>query len=485
MMPVCPRSAGPHAAIRRSATLSSPGSPRRHTAQTSQTRKARQARRAPPAKSLGVGNPTAEPLPGTGRQIVVVGQGYVGLPLSLAASQAGYDVVGVDLNAARVEELNAGHSPIGDVDEEDLGKALDAERYRATTSFVEVKQAEVVVICVPTPCRGHVPDLTHVESAAREIAAHLRPGTLVVLESTTYPGTTEEVLVPSLEAGSGLRAGVDFEVAFSPERIDPGNPTFGVHNTPKVVGGMTPRATALAADFYGQFVEQVVTVSSPAAAEMAKLLENTFRQVNIALVNEIARHCHDLGIDVWEVVAAAASKPFGFMAFRPGPGVGGHCIPVDPLYLAWKVRQSGSSARFIELAHEINAGMPAYCTRRVQDLLNERGLALKGASVLVLGVAYKANISDVRESPALPLIEELSAKGANVSYHDPHVPSVSLAGGVELASIELGQVLDTRIDCAILVTPHAGIDYADVASRVGVFFDTRGALEPDAHVSRL
>ena len=330
--------------------------------------------------------------------VVVVGQGYVGLPLALAAVQAGHDVVGVDASVDRVEQLNAGVSPVGDIGAEQLATALASGRYRAEADFRTVSDANVVVVCVPTPVVDDVPDLSHVRDAARAVGGRLRPGTLVVLESTSYPGTTDEVFTPLLLKASGLSAD-DVDVAFSPERIDPGNPVFGLANTPKVVGAGTERARRRAVDFYATFVEQVVPVSSAGTAEMAKLLENTFRHINIALANEMAIVCRALGLDVWEVIEAAATKPFGFMPFYPGPGVGGHCIPVDPMYLSWKVRQHGGASKFIALARDINAGMPAYVVSRVQELLNDASKAVRGSRILVVGVTYKADVADMRGRP--------------------------------------------------------------------------------------
>jgi UDP-N-acetyl-D-glucosamine dehydrogenase len=407
--------------------------------------------------------------------VVVIGQGYVGLPLAVAAARAGMDVTGVDLDKRRIDALNAAKSPVGDVDDAELAAVLESARYKASTEFDSVAGADVVVLCVPTPYRDSGPDLSHIEAAAASIAPFLKRGALVILESTTYPGTTEELLRPALEAGSGLVAGGDFHLVFSPERIDPGNSTYGLGNTPKIVGGLTEEGTRRAADFYGAFVDTVVPVSDPKTAEMAKLLENTFRHINIALVNELAILSQDLGVDIWEVINAAASKPFGFMPFYPGPGVGGHCIPVDPLYLSWRVRQFGGAAKFIELARDVNAAMPAYCVTRVQDLLNERGIALRGARVLVLGVAYKADINDMRESPALPVIEGLLRKGGVVDYHDPHVPELTV-GETRLESIALSRELLADAEVVILLTPHKAIDLDLVVDAAPLVFDTRSAL---------
>jgi UDP-N-acetyl-D-glucosamine dehydrogenase len=416
--------------------------------------------------------------------VAVVGQGYVGLPLAIAAAQAGRSVVGIDLDPARLAMLSAGKSPVGDVPDEDLLAELQSGRYKATDDFAAVRQADVIVLCVPTPYHDDAPDLSYVEGAARRLGRFLSAGALVILESTTYPGTTEEVLVPLLEDASGLRAGVDFQVAFSPERIDPGNSQYGLHNTPKIVGGLDPVATQQAVDFYSAFVERVVPVSGPKTAEMAKLLENTFRHINIALVNELAVLCQDLGVDVWEVIDAAASKPFGFMPFYPGPGVGGHCIPVDPMYLSWRVKQFGGAAKFIDLARDVNAAMPLYVVTRVQDLLNDRERSLKGSKVLVVGVAYKPGISDMRESPALTLIDLLERKGALVSYVDPHVPELPLPDSSSRTASELAEAAPAA-DCVIVVTAHPELDYSLLASNASLVFDTRNVVPPAPHVHRL
>lgn len=394
-------------------------------------------------------------------------------------------VTGVDLDKRRVDALNSGTSPVGDVTDAQLAEVVAARRYRASTEFDAVAGADVVVLCVPTPYHESGPDLSYIEAAAAGVAPYLTRGVLVILESTTYPGTTEELLRPALESGSGFSAGKDFHLVFSPERIDPGNSRYGLHNTPKIVGGITAEGTERASAFYGAFVETVVPVTNPKTAEMAKLLENTFRHINIALVNELAILSQDLGVDIWEVIDAAGSKPFGFMPFYPGPGVGGHCIPVDPLYLSWRVRQFGGAAKFIELARDVNAAMPTYCVTRVQDLLNERGKALKGARVLVLGVAYKPDISDMRESPAVPFIDGLLAKGALVDYHDPHVPTLSTTG-VTLDSVPLNAARLAAADLVVLLTPHAEIDFELVADNAAIVFDTRNVLHGDRpNVTRL
>lgn len=418
---------------------------------------------------------------------VVVGQGYVGLPLAVAVAATGMTVTGVDSHSGRVAELNGGRSPVGDVPSDVLAGLLAGGAYRAADDFTAVEEADVVVLCVPTPYHNEAPDLSFVREAGQAIGARLKPGTVVVLESTTYPGTTEEVLQPILEEASGLKAGVDFDLAFSPERIDPGNAHFNIHNTPKIVGGTTPEGTARAAAFYRRFVDTVVEVSCPKTAEMAKLLENTFRHINIALVNELAVLSQDLGVDIWEVIDAAASKPFGFMAFHPGPGVGGHCIPVDPMYLSWRVRQFGGAAKFIELARDVNAAMPEYCVTRLQELLNQRGRPVKGSRILVLGVAYKPDVPDLRESPALPFITRLLAKGAEVSYHDPHVPVLDLRDGPPLHSVELTNDLLRWTDCLVVLTAHRAVDHVAAATAAPLVFDTRNVVPAAAgpHVHRL
>jgi UDP-N-acetyl-D-glucosamine dehydrogenase len=408
--------------------------------------------------------------------VAILGLGYVGLPLARQAVRAGLSVVGFDVDPTVVATLAAGQSHVDDLSADDVAEMLAAD-FRPTVDESLIGAARTAVICVPTPLSDeNGPDLRAVIGAARAVARNLRPGMLVVLESTTYPGTTNDVVRPLLEE-SGLVAGADFHLAFSPERIDPGNPRFGPHNTPKVVGGFAPACTERAADFYGRFVETVVRTRGTREAETAKLLENTYRHVNIALVNEMARFCHELDIDLWDVIRAASTKPFGFQAFYPGPGVGGHCIPIDPNYLSHNVRTKlGYPFRFVELAQEINATMPAYVARRAQNLLNADGLALQGAAVLLLGVTYKANIADQRESPATPLAEQLATLGALVTYHDPYVPSWhvprtdDLEGGAAAA------------DLVILVQPHRDYDADRLARIAKRFFDTRGVTTvPEAH----
>jgi len=407
---------------------------------------------------------------------VILGLGYVGLPLAQEATRSGLLIVGLDSSDRVVSGLNAGRSHVDDLSGEAVAEML-AAGFTATKDPAVVADAATVVICVPTPLsEDGGPDLSAVRGAGEAVARHLRPGTLVVLESTTYPGTTEEFLLPILEGGSGLRAGVDFNLAFSPERIDPGNATFGVRNTPKVVGGFTPACTERAAAFYGRFVDQVVRARGTREAEMAKLLENTYRHVNIAMVNEMAQFCHELGIDLWNVIDLAKSKPFGFQAFYPGPGVGGHCIPIDPNYLSHRVKQQlGHPFRFVELAQEINASMPSYVARRAQDLLNDNRQAINGATVLMLGVTYKPNIGDDRESPAKPLAKRLKEMGALVSFHDPHIAHWNVEGVERVEGDLLQAVADA--DLVILVQNHRGYDVPLLAGHARLFLDTRGVTD--------
>jgi UDP-N-acetyl-D-glucosamine dehydrogenase len=407
--------------------------------------------------------------------LVVIGLGYVGLPLAQEACRSGLRVVGLDVSARVVGGLNAGRSHVDDLSDADIARMREAG-FTATTDAAVIAGADTVVICVPTPLsEDGGPDLGAVLGATASVAAHLAAGTLVVLESTTYPGTTEELLRPRLEAG-GLRVGVDVFLAFSPERIDPGNPRFGFRNTPKVVGGVTAECARRAAAFYGRIVDTVVTAAGTREAEMAKLLENTYRHVNIALVNEMLRFCHELDIDLWDVIRCASSKPFGFAPFHPGPGVGGHCIPIDPNYLSYRVQaRLGYPFRFVELAQEINEGMPAYVARRVQDLLNDRGRALKGANVLLLGVTYKPDISDQRESPAVPVAHKIAARGGVVWFHDPHVTSWNV-DGEELKRVPDLDAALRGCDVAVLLQAHSSYDLTALASTAPLVLDTRGRL---------
>ncbi len=408
-------------------------------------------------------------------RVGVVGLGYVGLPLAAAFAEAGFPVLGIDADPRRVEDLRRGRSPTPDVGPERLATLLAEKRLEVGGNPDALREADAVSICVPTPLRKtREPDLSFVVAAADAVAARARPGQLVVLESTTYPGTTREVLQPRLEA-RGLQPGVDVFLAFSPERIDPGNRAFGVRNTPKVVAGLTGACASLAASLYGAIVERVVPVSSLEAAETVKLLENTFRAVNIALVNEIALVCRRLGLDVWEVVDAAATKPFGFLPFRPGPGIGGHCLPTDPQYLSWRMRALDYRVRFIELADEVNRGMPGVVVERVAEALNERRKSVNGARLLLLGLAYKAGVGDTRESPALDVAKGLRERGATLEAHDPFVPAAAFEplGLPRLASLEKGDL--RRFDAAVVTTDHPGIDYPLVVSSVPVVVDARNA----------
>jgi UDP-N-acetyl-D-glucosamine dehydrogenase len=401
--------------------------------------------------------------------IAIVGAGYVGLPLAHTFAEAGKRVLLVDAVPELVDGINAGRSHIEDVPSELLEPHVSAGRISATLDYGELRQADAILIALPTPLtKQREPDLGYIERAARSIAAQLQPGQLVVLESTTYPGTTREVVKPILEEGSGLEAGTDFHLAMSPERVDPGRTDWTTKTTPKVVGGLTPACTAAAAALYRTAIDTVHELSAPESAELTKLLENIYRSVNIALVNELAQLCDRMGIDVWEVVEAAATKPFGFQSFQPGPGLGGHCIPLDPYYLSWKAREYDFSARFIELAGEVNNNMPYFCRSVISQALNH-GLqrSVSGAKILVAGVAYKANIGDVRETPAEKLIGLLRTAGAEVSYHDPHVPEFD---GMASAPLE-----PEAYDCVAIVTAHSSIDYADLVRRAKVVVDFRNA----------
>ena len=407
------------------------------------------------------------------RDVAIVGAGYVGVPLARAFAEAGKTVVLVDVDSERVEQLNRGDSYIEDVPPDVLRPLVEAGRLSATTDYDELREADAILIALPTPLsRQREPDLSILLAASAEIAKRLRTGHLVVLESTTYPGTTREQLLPVLEAGSGLQAGKDFHLAFSPERVDPGRDDWTTRNVPKVIGGIDEASTEAAAAFYGAAIDDVYRVSSPEAAELTKLLENIFRSVNIALVNELAQLCDRMGIDVWEVVDAAATKPFGFMSFKPGPGLGGHCIPIDPFYLTWKAREYGFYTEFIELAGKVNESMPYFCRSLVSQALNhERQRSLKGSRILVLGVAYKPDISDMRESPAVKLIGLLENAGAEVAYHDPHVPEFEENGiAMRSSPLEPG-----AYDCVVIVTNHSGIDYDRLVEEAALVVDLRNA----------
>ncbi len=410
--------------------------------------------------------------------VAIVGAGYVGVPLAQVFAEAGRSVVLVERDAERVAQLNRGESYIEDVPRATMKRLVDSGGIRATTDYDELRDADAILIALPTPLsKQREPDLSIVNGATEEIAKRLRKGHLVVLESTTYPGTTREELLPRLEA-SGLKVGEDFNLAFSPERVDPGREDWTTKNVPKVVGGITEACTDRAAELYGSAVDTVHRVTSPEAAELTKLLENIFRSVNIALVNELAQLCERMKIDFWEVVEAAATKPFGFMSFKPGPGLGGHCIPIDPFYLTWKAREYNFSTEFIELAGKVNESMPYYCRSLISQALNHgKQRSLKGSQVLVLGVAYKPGISDTRESPAVKLIELLQAAGAEISYHDAHVPELPHLG---LASVTLEP---DRFDCIVIVTDHAGIDYEALVDEDAVIVDFRNATGEKGRLS--
>lgn len=419
--------------------------------------------------------------------LVVIGQGYVGLPMALRAAEVGHKVLGLDLNASVIDALNAGISHIGDISNDELAAGI-AAGYSATTDQSVISQADVVVVCVPTPLSADGgPDLSAVEATARSIGNYVTRNTLCILESTTYPGTTEEVFAPLVMSG-GLEIGKDIQIAFSPERIDPGNEHYGVKNTPKVVGGLTAECTESARDFYASFIDTVVTARSAKEAEMAKLLENTFRHVNIALVNEMVRFCEELGIDLWDSIDAASTKPFGFMAFRPGPGVGGHCIPIDPSYLSHRVKAKlGYAFRMVELAEEINHAAPKYVVQRIVRMLNENKASVSGAKILLVGVTYKANVADQRESPAIPIADELLEWGAELSYYDPFVPEWSVRGtnGDRLVSARDIVMEASQSDLVVLLQNHAVVDLRALLDAAPRLLDTRGVCPAHKAVSRL
>ncbi|MEZ5125858.1 MAG: nucleotide sugar dehydrogenase [Thermoleophilia bacterium] len=407
-------------------------------------------------------------------KIAVIGLGYVGLPLATVFTDAGIEVVGIEAVQERCDLVNAGRSYIQDVPDETLAKAVGAGLLRATPNYEAAEDCDAVVICLPTPLNAnHEPDLTLVKSAATQLACHLRRGQLVTLESTTYPGTTRDVLAPILEAGSGLSAGVDFHLAFSPERVDPGRTDYTTKTTPKVIGGLTPACTARALEVYGPALDHIVRVSTPEVAEMTKLLENIFRSVNIALMNELAMLCDRMRVDIWEVIDAAASKPFGFMKFQPGPGLGGHCIPIDPFYLSWKAREFDFWTEFIELAGKVNENMPHFCVEKLNRALNTRRKSLNGARILVLGVAYKADIDDLRESPALKVIRLLRDRSADVSYHDPYCAELP---EFSLRSVDLDDYrCISTYDAIAIVTAHSALDYRAVVDAADLVVDFRNA----------
>jgi len=418
-------------------------------------------------------------------RVGIIGLGYVGLPLAMEFAKAGFSVTGIDIQPSKVLQLNRGHSYVQDVPTDTLQKWVAEGKFRATSDFSVISDLDTINIAVPTPLRKTKdPDMSYIVSACQETAKYLGPGKLVILESTTYPGTTDELVLPMLE-GRGRKVGEDFFLCFSPERVDPGNPKYQTANIPKVVGGITPACTRLGALFYAQALEKVVPVSSTGVAEMVKLLENTFRMINIGLVNEMALMCDRMGINVWEVIDAAATKPFGFMPFYPGPGLGGHCIPIDPFYLSWKTKQAGIEARFIELAGHINGQMPHFVVDKIQGALNEHSKAVKGSHVHILGVAYKRNIDDVRESPALDIVLLLERRGARVTYSDPFVPSLSLDDHELTAQDPVAMA--AQADCVVVVTDHSGVNYAAIVECAKLVVDTRNALKnhPSPKIVRL
>ena len=409
-------------------------------------------------------------------KIAILGLGYVGLPLATIFAEAGFNVVGVEPDQAKVDKLDAGESYVQDVPSAKLAQLMKSGHLKATTDFSVLAEADAVSICVPTPLRKTGdPDLSYILVATDELAKYMHPGVVVVLESTTYPGTTREILLPKLTENSGLEVGEDFFLAFSPERVDPGREDWTTYNTPKVIGGITAACSEMASMWYQQALKTVVPVSSAESAEMAKLLENTFRMINIGLVNEMAIMCDRLGLDVWEIIDAAATKPFGFMKFSPGPGLGGHCIPIDPLYLSWKLRALNYTARFIDLASEINTGMPRYVVNKVQDALNENGLPLKGSQILIIGAAYKPDVDDIREAPSLDIIGLLRQKGAQVSYHDPYIPRITHEEWIMESVPDLSESAKNA-DCSVIVTDHSVYDYESILENTSLIVDTRNAL---------
>ncbi len=409
-------------------------------------------------------------------RVAILGQGYVGLPLAVVFADAGFEVVGIDPDQRKIDALNRGESYVLDVTSEKISQLIHSGKYSATIDFAEIANVDAISICVPTPLRKTGdPDLSYIISATENLANYVKAGQVIVLESTTYPGTTRELILPKIEQQAGLKVGIDFFLAFSPERVDPGRKDFTTKNTPKVVGGITPACLQAAVTWYSQALQKVVPVSSTEVAEMAKLLENTFRMINIGMVNELALMCDRLGVDVWEVIDAAATKPFGFMKFTPGPGLGGHCIPIDPLYLSWKLRSLNYTARFIELASEINTGMPRYVVSKVQDALNDHRKSLKGSKVLVLGAAYKPDIDDLRESPSMDVIGLLMQKGADVQYHDPYIKTVS-HDEWKLTSVSDLMKSISEADCVVIVTNHSSYNYAAILDSAKLIVDTRNAL---------
>jgi UDP-N-acetyl-D-glucosamine dehydrogenase len=423
---------------------------------------------------IALANSLPEKIRARTARVGIVGLGYVGLPLAVEFGRAGFTVTGIDVSVDKIDRVNAGQSYVGDIPTPVLSGLVDGGLLRATTDFSVIAELDTINICVPTPLRKTKdPDMSYIVSACQEIVKYFHPGMLVVLESTTYPGTTEEVLLPML-AKSGLEVGKDFFLCFSPERVDPGNSQYQTNNIPKVVGGVTPACTEMGRLFYAEALQTVVPVSSTQVAEMVKLLENTFRLINIGLVNEIALMCDRIGVNVWEVIDAAATKPFGFMPFYPGPGLGGHCIPIDPFYLSWKTKQAGIEARFIELAGYINGQMPHFVVEKVQNALNDAGKPIKGSRIHIMGVAYKRNIEDMRESPALDILLLLQKRGGLMSYSDPHVPELRL-DGLKLESLPEAAAADA--DCVVIVTDHSAFDFDAVLASAPLIVDTRNALK--------
>jgi len=419
--------------------------------------------------------------------IGVIGLGYVGLPLAMEFVRAGFKVTGIDVNTEKVDMINAGNNYIQDVSDNALASAVSDGNLNATTDFAATKKLDSVSICVPTPLKKHKnPDISYIVSAMNEVEKYIHPGMIIILESTTYPGSTRELILPSLET-NGFTVGKDFFLCFSPERIDPGNTEYTTQNTPKVIGGITDQCTDMGAAVYGTIVEKVVTVSSPETAEMVKLLENTFRAINIGLANEVAIMCEKLGVDVWEVINAAGTKPFGFMKFSPGPGLGGHCIPIDPHYLSWKLKTLDYDARFIQLAGEINTAMPRHVLKLVTEGLNQQQKALKGSKVLIIGVAYKKDVNDVRESPALDILQLLEESGVKTDYFDPHVESISLDGSTINSLEKLDGNAVSEFDACIIVTDHSNIDFELIRKHCSLIIDTRNVYHgrTDKNVIRL
>lgn len=418
----------------------------------------------------------AEKIRARSAKVGIVGLGYVGLPLAVEFAKAGFTVTGIDLQESKVDGINLGRSHVGDIRSEEIAELVEAGKLKATSDFSVIADLDTINICVPTPLRKTKdPDMSYIVSACNQISQHLHPGMLVILESTTYPGTTDEVVLSALQKPN-LRAGQEFFLCFSPERVDPGNPRYRTKNIPKVVGGVTPDCTRLGALFYSQALEKVVSVSSTQVAEMVKLLENTFRMINIGLVNEMAIMCDRMKINIWEVIDAAATKPFGFMPFYPGPGLGGHCIPVDPFYLSWKTRQAGIEARFIELAGYVNGQMPHFVVDKIQNALNDYGKPLRNSHVHLMGIAYKKDIDDVRESPALDIIHLLRCRGTRVTYTDPFVPSVRVDDGERLFAADDDGIV-SEADCVVIITDHSGFDYAKLVERSRLVLDTRNAVK--------